>query len=129
LKDLIGKKCKVYLNLHKMQWAIKMRVDGKEKVVGYTDHITIMPEKLHIGESTRLKIKEKFETTGKREKNVHAWVVGTIIDFEPKATDGHEISYNPYFEGYYYTRHDLKPFNDITRPLYLNAETKYCYQL
>lgn len=93
--DLIGKKVIVHFNLNNHKWSIK----HKGKLMAIMDHVTIIPERIHINEKARQRvIKEKC-------RNLHAWFIGTVVDFKDRSSRKSlksPISYNPYRSRYFY---------------------------
>ena len=114
MENLIGKKVNVYFNLHSKLWSIK----HKGRVVGHAKHLTLRPMKFHISETGRLRVVEK------KQRAVHAWITGIIIDFKDKNTDKNPISYNPYFLGSFYTVKNKKPYMNLEKNLFFNHKTK-----
>ena len=119
MNDLIGQKVNAYFNLHSKLWSIKY----KGRVVGHTKYLTLKPIKFHISESGRLRVIEK------KQRAVHAWITGIIIDFEDKNTDKNPVSYNPYFSGNFYTVKDKKPYSSLNKNLFFNYKTKKVHLL
>ena len=97
---------KIHFNLHKKNWTVREKVDGKWKVTGNYAFIIARPLKWHVGESSRQRVIER------QARAVHAWVDVELVHCSnelPKVKMGQDvISYNPYFAGHYYTRHDMK---------------------
>jgi hypothetical protein len=73
----------VYWNLHRSLYSVKQR----GLVVGHTESIQLENASFRVSEAGRQRVlKEK-------RKNVHATVVGTIVEAERA---GERVSYNPY---------------------------------
>jgi len=94
-------KVAAYYNLHKHTFSLQSR--DKEtygKVIDHTDHIILKNCKFVVRESGRQKVlKEK-------KKNVHAFVVGDIIESvypdNTKKGNGY-VKYNPFKAGHFIT--------------------------
>lgn len=92
-QNLIGKRVMVYYNLHKHTFSITLQ----GKVVKYADYVKLSDVEFRVrsGGKERV-IKEK-------KKNVHAFVIGNLLDFcdypcenIPEETNDNIITYNPY---------------------------------
>jgi hypothetical protein len=113
---MIGKTVKMYRNLNNGMIAI--RDIDTNKVIGYCSNITLSNCHTKVGKGTAATIKRKFEETGKRDRNVHAFIIGTIVsidsnDFMPAL--GNRVSYNPFkADHFYYCDGKLSPFTSST---------------
>ena len=93
--ELVGKKAEVWFNLHNFMWSV--RTGGK--VVLHTDYIELADVVFRINEGGRQRVLRD------REKNVHAFAVGTVLDYSLSPDDAPltadpafntEVTYNPY---------------------------------
>lgn len=83
--DLVGLKVKVYYNLHKHC----LSVQHKGRVIAHVNSILLDGVQFVVQEGGRQRVLRE------RKKNVHAFVVGTVIrDFTAGAWK--RVSYNPY---------------------------------
>ena len=92
----IGQTVRVYRNLNNGLLAI--RGMDSEKVLGYCNSIVLKDVKTKVGKGTAATIKRKFEETGKSDRNVHAYVIGTIVsinDSDDFPNYARAITYNP----------------------------------
>ncbi len=82
-------------NLHLDLWSLRVR----GRVVGYTDGLTLRDVTFRVSEVGRQRVLRE------RKKNVHAYVVGTLIESggcrlpEPGWI---RVTYNPYKGNYFY---------------------------
>lgn len=90
LHEILGRRVKVYFNLHKKTWSIKDKSTGL--VIGYANYVPMKDCVFKVSEAGRQRVlKEK-------RKNVHAYVEGTIsFDTLDKSELYHgDFTYNPY---------------------------------
>ena len=102
---MIGKKVRVYFNLHKKVYSVQDRKTGL--VIAHLDNITLEDVKFNVRQGGRNKVlKEK-------KKNVHAFIEGTICC--PVLAQGIEygVTYNPYKYDSFVTRNDEKKITSI----------------
>jgi hypothetical protein len=101
---MIGLKVKAYRNLN--NGMIGLRCATTNKVVGYCTSLVLKDCTAKVQVGTRNTIVKKLNETGKREKNVHAFVIGTIVSIDTRIImsdiDGIAISYNPYKADHFY---------------------------
>lgn len=84
-EQLVGKRVKVYRNLHNGLFSVH---DGQH-VIAHIPEIHLTDVKFHVNEGGRQRvIKEK-------RKNVHAFVIGTVAQ-QPHPDPGQHVTYNPY---------------------------------
>jgi hypothetical protein len=101
----IGQRVKAYRNLNNGKIAIQ-NLEGK--VIGYCDTLLLSDCTTKVGKGTSATIKRKLETIGKKDRNVHAFIIGTIVAInEPiDESKGSNVSYNPFFADYFYYSSD-----------------------
>lgn len=96
----------VYFNLHRKCWSVKA-LEGpmRGRVVRHTDNIVLSCCTFKVSEAGRQRVLKE------RRKNVHAGVVGTIVN--PSSLDRvvHlvPVTYNPYKAGTFVTKPDGAP--------------------
>ena len=83
-KQLVGKKVKVYFNLHKKV----LSVMEKGKVIAHVPEITLRDVKFKVSEAGRQRVLRE------QRKNVHAGLVGIVT--EENFPEGDRVTYNPY---------------------------------
>jgi len=85
-------------NLHNGSWSIRA-----PKVIGYEKTLLIKNPKFITSEKTQSRIMRIYNSTGKYDRNVHAYIEGDIVNNESMDTTGLErISYNPFFHHLFY---------------------------
>lgn len=101
----IGKKVKVYRNLHTGTLSIQAKVEGRWKVVGHESNLTLSDIEFKVSEAGRQRVIRE------RSKNVHAFIVGVLVSFGDGVggDQGEKISYNPYKSGSFYRVSDGEP--------------------
>lgn len=90
---IIGNKVMVYYNLHKHTFSVQ----HKGKVVMYADYVKLRDVEFRVRQGGLEKVRKEMR------KNVHAFVIGTLVDFceypcenMPEETNDNVITYNPY---------------------------------
>lgn len=120
-QNLIGEKVMVYYNLHKSTFSITK----KGIVVAHADYVLLDDVEFRVREGGREKVNLE------KRKNVHAFVIGNLLDFcehpcenLPEEPDRPVVTYNPY-------RHDSFVVKKTGEPIYyangvemINSENK-----
>lgn len=88
----------VYRNLHRSAWSVKaLSGPHKGKVVGHADELVLAGCQTKVSEAGRQRV------IAEGKKNVHAGVVGRVIDLEDMSVapigTRHKLSYNPFRSG------------------------------
>jgi len=98
---MIGKKVRVYFNLHKKVYSVQDRKTGL--VIAHVDTLSLKDVKYNVREGGRQKVlKEK-------RKNVHAFIEGTICcPVELSTGEFFGVTYNPYKYDSFVDRVDQK---------------------
>ena len=104
----LGKKVMVYYNLHKHTFSVTY--DGK--VIMYADYVKLGDVEFRVRKGGKEKVRLE------KSKNVHAFVVGKLLDYceypcdELPVTDSNRIvTYNPY-------KHDSFVYKQSEEPIY-----------
>ena len=107
-QDLIGKKVMVYYNLHKHTFSVQYQ----GKVVLYADYVKLSNVEFRVREGGKDKVRKEMR------KNVHAFVIGTLMEYctypcenMPQETNDNVITYNPY-------KYDSFVKKDSEEPIY-----------
>lgn len=79
---------RVYFNLHKHTFSIQRRSDKGWRVSDYADEVLLEDVSFKVSEAGR----QRVLATG--QKNVHAFVTGTLVSEVPPTTIG--VRYNPH---------------------------------
>jgi hypothetical protein len=124
---MIGQKVRIYRNLN--NGMIGILHNGKRF---YCTSITLKQCKSVVSLATQSRIKTNFEATGKRERNVHAYIEGVVVsidDHSPssiEALKGRRVSYNPFKGSDFYTVDDQKAWtgSDMVSAISLGKKDK-----
>lgn len=91
--DLIGKRVMVYYNLHKHTFSVQYQ----GKVMLYADYVKLKNVEFRVRDGGKEKVRKEMR------KNVHAFVIGDLVEFcefpcenIPPETNEKVITYNPY---------------------------------
>ncbi len=79
---------RVYYNLHKHTFSIQHKIDGRWLVRDYADEVLLKDATFRISEAGRQRVIREGR------KNVHAFVIGTLVDEVPATPV--KATYNPY---------------------------------
>ena len=108
----LGKKVMVYYNLHKHTFSVTY--DGK--VIMYADYVKLGDVEFRVRKGGKEKVRSE------KSKNVHAFVIGKLLDYceypcdELPVTDSNRIvAYNPY-------KHDSFVYKQSEEPIYVAKE-------
>ena len=89
----IGKKVMVYYNLHKHTFSIKY----SDRVILHADYVKLEDVEFRVRSGGRQKVRDE------KNKNVHAFVIGTLMDYcqypcdnLPEPPSDVVVTYNPY---------------------------------
>jgi len=90
---LLGLRVMVYYNLHKKTFSVQY----KGKIVLYADYVKLGNVEFRVREGGKEKVRQE------KRKNVHAFVIGDLMDYcqypcenMPPETNDKIITYNPY---------------------------------
>jgi hypothetical protein len=91
--DPIGLRVMVYYNLHKKTFSVQY----KGRIILYADYVKLGNVEFRVREGGKEKVRQEMR------KNVHAFVIGDLIDYcqypcenIPPETNDKVITYNPY---------------------------------
>ena len=108
----LGKKVMVYYNLHKHTFSVTY--DGK--VIMYADYVKLGDVEFRVRKGGKEKVRLE------KSKNVHAFVIGKLLDYceypcdELPVIDSNRIvTYNPY-------KHDSFVYKQSEEPIYVAKE-------
>lgn len=92
-QEFIGFRVMVYYNLHKKTFSVTY--DGR--VILYADYVKLKNVEFRVREGGKEKVRQEMR------KNVHAFVIGDLVDYceypcenMPSETNDRVITYNPY---------------------------------
>lgn len=108
----IGKKVMVYYNLHKHTFSVTY----DSKVIMYADYVKLVDVEFRVRKGGKEKVRSE------KSKNVHAFVIGTLLDYceypcedMPSPSSDEIVTYNPY-------KHDTFVFKNTEEPIYRAQE-------
>jgi hypothetical protein len=104
----VGKKVMVYYNLHKQTFSV--RYDNK--VILHADYVKLDDVEFRVRSGGNEKVRKE------KSKNIHAFVIGTLLDYceypcdnIPNPTSDKIVTYDPY-------KHNSFVYNDSEEPVY-----------
>jgi protein-tyrosine phosphatase len=107
--SLIGQRVKVYYNLHKHTFSVQKN----GLVVMHADYIKLENLEFKVRPTGKEKVRQE------KSKNVHAFVIGNLVDYckypcdeIPEEPTGNIVTYNPYrFDSFVYQDTELPVYN------------------
>ena len=107
-----GKKVMVYYNLHKHTFSITYN----GKVIMYADYVKLGDVEFRVRQGGKEKVRSE------KSKNVHAFVIGKLLEYceypcdeMPTPSSDNVVTYNPY-------KHDTFVFKNTEEPVYYAQE-------
>ena len=111
-EDYVGKKVMVYYNLHKHTFSVTY----KSKVVLHADYVKLKDVEFRVRTGGKEKVRNE------KRKNVHAFVIGKLVDFcehpckdLPKESSSKIVTYDPY-------KYDTFVYKDTEEPVHTAKE-------
>jgi hypothetical protein len=108
----IGKKVMVYYNLHKHTFSVTY----DSKVIMYAEYVKLGDVEFRVRQGGKEKVRSE------KSKNVHAFVIGKLLDYceypcdeMPTPSSDKVVTYNPY-------KHDTFVFKNTEEPVYYAQE-------
>jgi hypothetical protein len=108
----IGKKVMVYYNLHKHTFSVTY----DSKVIMYADYVKLGDVEFRVRKGGKERVRSE------KSKNVHAFVIGKLLDYceypcedMPSSSSDKVVTYNPY-------KHDTFVFKNTEEPVYRAQE-------
>lgn len=119
--NLVGEKVMVYYNLHKHTFSIQ-----KSGIVFFhADFVKLRDVEFRVRKGGRAKVNVE------KRKNVHAFVIGTLVDFcqhpcddLPSSSDGMVVTYNPYKHDSFVIKNTEDPVYDANEVDLINLKDK-----
>jgi hypothetical protein len=107
--SLIGQRVKVYYNLHKHTFSVQKN----NLVVLHADYVKLNNVEFRVRQRGMEKVRQE------KSKNVHAFVIGNLVDYckypcdeIPEEPTGNIVTYNPYrFDSFVYQDTELPVYN------------------
>lgn len=107
-KEFIGERVMVYYNLHKHTFSIK----DKKRVILHADYVKLGDVEFRVREGGKQKVRDE------KQKNVHAFVIGNLLDYcqypcenIPTEPNNNIVTYNPY-------KYDSFVYKNTEEPIY-----------
>jgi len=108
----LGEKVMVYYNLHKHTFSVTYQ----NKVIIHADYVKLGDVEFRVRRGGQERVKKE------KSKNVHAFVIGTLLDYcdypcdnIPMPSSDKVVTYNPY-------KHNSFVFKDSEEPVYYAQE-------
>jgi hypothetical protein len=108
----VGKKVMVYYNLHKHTFSVTY----DSKVIMYADYVKLGDVEFRVRKGGKERVRSE------KSKNVHAFVIGKLLDYceypcedMPSSSSDKVVTYNPY-------KHDTFVFKNTEEPIYRAQE-------
>jgi len=121
VKSLIGQRVKVYYNLHKHTFS----VTKNNLVVLYADYVKLQNVEFRVRETGKEKVRIE------KSKNVHAFVIGDLIDYceypcdeIPVEPTAEIVTYNPYKHDSFVFKSDESPIFNANEVDLINSKNK-----
>ena len=117
----IGKKVMVYYNLHKQTFSVTY--DGK--VILHADYVKLGDVEFRVRQSGKERVRQD------KSKNVHAFVIGTLLDYceypcddIPSSPSGKIVTYNPYKHNSFVYKGSEEPVYNAKEVDMINSQNK-----
>ena len=119
--NIIGERVMVYYNLHKHTFSVQK----SGLVLLHVDYIKLKDVEFRVRSGGREKVNLE------KRKNVHAFVIGNVVDFcefpcdtLPEETDGKVITYNPYVNKSFVVKETGEPIFNAEEINMINRKSK-----
>jgi hypothetical protein len=119
--ELIGKRVMVYYNLHKKTFSVQYQ----GKVVVHSDYVKLKNVEFRVREGGRSKVRKETR------KNVHAFVIGDLVDYclypcdnLPPESNDKVITYNPYLYDSFVNKETEEPVYNANEVDMINTKNK-----
>jgi hypothetical protein len=73
------------------------------RLLGHADNLTLINVQFCVNQNGRTRVLKE------RSKNVHAYIIGTLVSLEASSDTSVSVTYNPYKYGYFYNRDTNEP--------------------
>lgn len=119
--ELIGKRVMVYYNLHKKTFSVQYR----GRVMMHADYVKLKDVEFRVREGGKEKVRQEMR------KNVHAFVIGDLVDYckfpcesLPPESNDKVITYNPYKYDSFVKRDTEEPIYNANEIDMINTKNK-----
>lgn len=121
IDSLMGQRVKVYYNLNKHTFSVKKQ----ELVILHADYVKLENVEFKVRPGGKEKVRQE------KSKNVHAFVIGDLVDYcqypcddIPEEPSGDVITYNPYKYDTFVYRDTEEPILTATEVDMINSKNK-----
>lgn len=119
--DIIGKRVMVYYNLHKHTFSIQY----KGKVMAHADFVKLEDVEFRVRQGGKDKVRDE------KRKNVHAFVIGNLVEYceypcenIPEEPNQNIVTYNPYKYDSFVRKDTEEPIYNANEVEMVNAKNK-----
>jgi hypothetical protein len=120
-KMFVGKKVMVYYNLHKHTFSVKY--DGK--VIMHADFVKLGDVEFRVRQGGKEKVRDE------KSKNVHAFVIGTLLEYceypcfgIPEPSSNYVVTYDPYKYDSFVNKFTKEPIYSANEVDMINSKNK-----
>jgi hypothetical protein len=117
----IGKKVMVYYNLHKQTFSVTY----DSKVILHADYVKLGNVEFRVRQGGKERVRQD------KSKNVHAFVIGTLLDYceypcddIPSSPSGKIVTYNPYKHNSFVYKGSEEPVYNAKKVDMINSQNK-----
>ena len=117
----VGKKVMVYYNLHKKTFSVKY----DNKVILHADYVKLGDVEFRVRAGGKERVRQE------KSKNVHAFVIGTLLDYceypceeLPSEPNDNIVTYNPYKYDSYVMKNTEEPIYHANEVDMINSKNK-----
>jgi len=117
----IGKKVMVYYNLHKQTFSVTY----DSKVILHADYVKLGNVEFRVRQGGKERVRQD------KSKNVHAFVIGTLLDYceypcddIPSSPSGKIVTYNPYKHNSFVYKGSEEPVYNAKEVDMINSQNK-----
>jgi predicted secreted acid phosphatase len=120
-QSYVGKKVMVHYNLHKHTFSVTY----KSKVIVHADYVKLVDVEFRVRKGGKEKVRLN------KQKNVHAFVIGTLMEYYeypsdniPNILSNTIVTYNPYKYDSFVYKESEEPIYGATEVDMINSENK-----
>lgn len=117
----LGKKVMVYYNLHKQTFSVTY----DSKVILHADYVKLGDVEFRVRQGGKERVRQD------KSKNVHAFVIGTLLDYceypcddIPSSPSGKIVTYNPYKHNSFVYKGSEEPVYNAKEVDMINSQNK-----
>lgn len=109
VKDFLGERVMVYYNLHKHTFSVK----NKTRIILHADYVRLGNVEFRVREGGKERVRDE------KQKNVHSFVIGDLLDYckypcdnIPSEPNNKIVTYNPYkYDSFVYKETEIPIYN------------------